>query len=175
MKKQILITGTGGQGIKTIGDILAKAAARQGLYPADYSIYTPQARGGDIVSSLVISDRPLTYPLVETADVALILSDPLPAELLFPVINGREYPKLSPRTIVVYEDRPGNLPRICKKEREIKGLVTEPFSNLVVLGALQKLVPQIKSDCLWEIIKENFKKTSLEETKRQYEQGQNLI
>ncbi|OGF26350.1 hypothetical protein A2303_04110 [Candidatus Falkowbacteria bacterium RIFOXYB2_FULL_47_14] len=174
MKKQILITGTGGQGIKTIGDILAKAAAKQGLYPADYSIYTPQARGGDIVASIVISDRPLIYPLVEIADVTLILSDPLPAELLFPVINGREYSKLGPRTIVAYETRPSNLPCVSR-EREIKGLVTEPFSNLVVLGAIQKLVPQIKSDCLWEIIKENFKKTSPEETKRQYEQGQNLI
>ena len=74
MKVEILLVGEGGQGVQTLGDILAKAAYNDGYWPYSKCGYTPAARGGEVIASVIIADETQIYPLVEKADYIFILS-----------------------------------------------------------------------------------------------------
>jgi 2-oxoglutarate ferredoxin oxidoreductase subunit gamma len=74
MKLEILIIGEGGQGIQTMSDILAEAAYNDGYWPYSKCSYTPAARGGEIIASVIIAGEPQIYPLVEKADYVFVLS-----------------------------------------------------------------------------------------------------
>jgi len=75
MRKDIRISGFGGQGVGLAGFILGKAASLyQGLEAAMTQAYGPEARGGASSSDIVIADRPIDYPFVEEADILVALS-----------------------------------------------------------------------------------------------------
>ncbi|MBI4837535.1 MAG: 2-oxoacid:acceptor oxidoreductase family protein [Candidatus Portnoybacteria bacterium] len=74
MKTEILIIGEGGQGIQTLGDILAEAAHNDGYWPYSKCDYTPAPRGGEVIASVIIAGEAQIYPLVEKADYVFVLS-----------------------------------------------------------------------------------------------------
>lgn len=62
MRDEIRIAGFGGQGVITIGILLAKAAGGHGtLEVAQTQSYGPEARGGACKTDVVISDAPIDY------------------------------------------------------------------------------------------------------------------
>lgn len=166
MKKEILIVGTGGQGIKTIGKLIACAVAQSGLFVSFYPVYTPRARGGEIVSSIVISNKPITHPLVQKADIMLVLSMTIPKQLVLP--------KLHPDTKIFFEKEPENISEKNKHQQKIKGLIQDPFSNVVILGFIQKLIPEIPEKLILEEI-QKFSPNNLKLNKANFILGQNLI
>jgi len=72
---RVKISGFGGQGIILSAFILGKAAS---IYDQQHSsmtqAYGPEARGGACSSQVVISSDNVEYPLVDTADVLLAMS-----------------------------------------------------------------------------------------------------
>jgi 2-oxoglutarate ferredoxin oxidoreductase subunit gamma len=75
MRKDIRISGFGGQGVGLAGFILGKAASLyQGLEAVMTQAYGPEARGGASSSDIVIADRPIDYPFVQQADILVALS-----------------------------------------------------------------------------------------------------
>lgn len=55
----IAMTGSGGEGIVSIGDFLVSACAREGLYALALKNFGPQIRGGESSSIVHISDKPV--------------------------------------------------------------------------------------------------------------------
>ncbi len=74
MELQILILGEGGQGVQLLGDILANAASENHPGTSSKCNYTPAARGGEVIASVVIADKKQIYPLVEEADYIFVMS-----------------------------------------------------------------------------------------------------
>lgn len=75
MRKEIRITGFGGQGVALAGNILGKAAALYaGLEAVMTQAYGPEARGGASSANLVIADEPIDYPFVQAPDILIALS-----------------------------------------------------------------------------------------------------
>lgn len=75
MRKEIRITGFGGQGVVLTGYILGKALALyDGLEAVMTQAYGPEARGGASSANLVISDREIAYPFVQHPDILVALS-----------------------------------------------------------------------------------------------------
>lgn len=75
MKKEIILSGSGGQGLILAGIILAQAA---GIYDG-YEIvqtqsYGPEARGGASRSEVIISDEKIDYPKILKSDILLALT-----------------------------------------------------------------------------------------------------
>ena len=72
---RVKISGFGGQGIILSAFILGKAAS---IYDQQHSsmtqAYGPEARGGACSSQVVISSDNVEYPLVDTADVLIAMS-----------------------------------------------------------------------------------------------------
>jgi 2-oxoglutarate ferredoxin oxidoreductase subunit gamma len=74
-RREIRITGYGGQGVIKTGYIFGKAAA---IYDELNSTMTqsfgPEARGSACASALVISDEDIAYPYLRATDVLIALS-----------------------------------------------------------------------------------------------------
>ena len=75
MRREVILSGTGGQGLILAGAILAEAAGVfEGKEVVQTQSYGIQARGGASQSTVIISDRPIKFPEVLTPDVLLCLS-----------------------------------------------------------------------------------------------------
>jgi 2-oxoglutarate ferredoxin oxidoreductase subunit gamma len=84
------IAGFGGQGVVTLGTILAVAAGvHENLEVAQSQSYGPEARGGACRSDVVISDEPIDYTKPLALDVFVALS-PAAAEKYWPEVGGEE-------------------------------------------------------------------------------------
>lgn len=72
--KQIMFTGSGGQGMILAGIILAKAGLRDGVHATQTQSYGPEARGGASRAEVIIDEEPIDYPKVTQADVVLAMT-----------------------------------------------------------------------------------------------------
>ncbi|MFH0857534.1 MAG: 2-oxoacid:acceptor oxidoreductase family protein [Candidatus Magasanikbacteria bacterium] len=75
MKYNILLAGDGGQGIQTIGDILAKAMIQNGHNVTLIPNYGLEQRGGVSLVFIKVSDEEIVYPKFSFADILLVLSE----------------------------------------------------------------------------------------------------
>ena len=74
-KKEIIITGFGGQGIIMAGRILGKSAAlgdrKESVFTQSYG---PESRGGACSAQVIISDKTIYYPYVRRPDILICMS-----------------------------------------------------------------------------------------------------
>ncbi|MCK4917690.1 MAG: 2-oxoacid:acceptor oxidoreductase family protein [Candidatus Omnitrophica bacterium] len=76
MSKQILVSGFGGQGILSLGKILAKAAIVEDKNATWFPSYGAEVRGGTAHCFVKISKEPIASPFVEYPDIGIILNQP---------------------------------------------------------------------------------------------------
>ncbi len=75
MRKEIRLSGFGGQGIVLAGYILGKALTiYDGLEAVMTQAYGPEARGGASSANILVSDEPIDYPIVQRPDILVALS-----------------------------------------------------------------------------------------------------
>ena len=89
MKKDIILSGVGGQGILSIATVIGKVALKEGLYMKQAEVHGMSQRGGDVQSNLRISDQPIASDLIPSGKCDLIIS-------LEPMEGLRYLPYLSP-------------------------------------------------------------------------------
>jgi len=82
----IIICGQAGQGIQTVGYVLAKAVLRSGCYVFAWQDFQSRIRGGESSFRLVISDKPLTS-LPEKYDI-LVSMDKSNTPIYTPLIKS---------------------------------------------------------------------------------------
>lgn len=75
MRREIRISGFGGQGVVLAGYVLGKAFSLYAdLEAVMTQSYGPEARGGASSANIVVSDRQIAYPFVEQPDILVALS-----------------------------------------------------------------------------------------------------
>lgn len=74
MKEEIIIAGFGGQGVLSMGKILAYAALMDNLEVTWMPSYGPEQRGGTANVTVILSDKPISSPVLDTFDTAVILN-----------------------------------------------------------------------------------------------------
>jgi len=74
LQEEIIIAGFGGQGVLSMGKILAYSGMMQGYNVSWMPAYGPEQRGGTANVTVVISDRPVSSPIVQEYDTAIILN-----------------------------------------------------------------------------------------------------
>lgn len=88
MKKDIILSGVGGQGILSIATVIGQAALKSGLYMKQAEVHGMSQRGGDVQSNLRISDQPIASDLIPTGKCDIILSlEPMEALRYLPYLN----------------------------------------------------------------------------------------
>lgn len=147
MKKEILIIGSGGQGIKTMGEIIGLAAHQSGLEAACHSLYTPAMRGGSCISSVVYANHPIDFPMVQKADMIFVLND---------AISSETTEHMGPGTNIFYLDRPRNLPAGPAWEVHLQTPELRPFDNMVFLGVISRFLNEVPGSYFLSIIKQKM-------------------
>ncbi|HZK01596.1 MAG TPA: 2-oxoacid:acceptor oxidoreductase family protein [Anaerovoracaceae bacterium] len=152
MRLNVRFAGAGGQGVILSSVLLAKAyGLGENFNIAHTQSYGPEARGGACKAELVISDKDIDYMKVDDVDV-------------FIAYNQKGYDKyctnLEERSIVLVN---GTLVKTINKEYyQLPGTaIAEEMSrpqavNMIMLGALTKLLPKLHYDKVIDVIKEGF-------------------
>ena len=147
MKKDIILSGVGGQGIVSIAALIGTAALNLGLNLKQSEVHGMSQRGGAVLSNLRISDKEIHSDLIPEGKADLIISvEPLEAlrhlDMLAP--DGWLITNTSPyNNISNYPDIEDVLAEIKKVPNHIaidadqiaKDLNARRSSNVVVLGA----------------------------------------
>ena len=74
MKEEIIIAGFGGQGVLSMGKILAYAGLIHGKEVSWMPAYGPEQRGGTANVTVIISDDKISSPILNKFDTAIILN-----------------------------------------------------------------------------------------------------
>ena len=74
MKEEIIIAGFGGQGVLSMGKILAYSGIMQDQEVTWMPSYGPEMRGGTANVSVILSDKKISSPILSKFDSAIILN-----------------------------------------------------------------------------------------------------
>ena len=147
MKSDIILAGVGGQGILSIATILGSAALEADLYLKQAEVHGMSQRGGDVMSCLRLSSKPIASDLIPKGKPDIIIS-------LEPMEALRYLPFLAPQGWIVTSTVPFvNIPNYPEYEALMADLqardnvvafdmdavakesATLRSSNMVLLGA----------------------------------------
>ena len=76
MKQEVIISGFGGQGVLSMGKILAYSGLREGKEVTWMPAYGPEQRGGTANVTVIVSDERISSPILSKYDVAIVLNQP---------------------------------------------------------------------------------------------------
>ncbi len=147
MKKEIIISGFGGQGVLSMGKILAYSGLMEDKEVTWMPAYGPEQRGGTANVTVIVSDERISSPILSKYDVAIVLNQPSLDKFLPKVKSGGiliydGFGILNPPTrddITVY--------RIDAMDKAAEMKNAKVF-NMIVLGGLLKVCPVVSTDGL---------------------------
>ena len=76
MKKEIIISGFGGQGVLSMGKILAYSGLMEDKEVTWMPAYGPEQRGGTANVTVIVSDDRISSPVLSKFDIAIVLNQP---------------------------------------------------------------------------------------------------
>jgi 2-oxoglutarate ferredoxin oxidoreductase subunit gamma len=76
MEHSVVFAGFGGQGLLFAGQVLARAAIRDGLEVFWIPSYGPEMRGGTASCTVIIADAPIGSPVVDRFEAAVLMNLP---------------------------------------------------------------------------------------------------
>ncbi len=145
MKQEIIIAGFGGQGVLSMGKILAYSGLMEGKEVSWMPSYGPEQRGGTANVTVILSDDPISSPILNEYDIAIILNQPSLDKFESKVKAGG---------ILIYDSYGihGNIKRkdiyvyridAMDAATEMKN---EKVFNMLILGGLLKVDPMVQLD-----------------------------
>ena len=89
MKKDIILSGVGGQGILSIATVIGEAATAAGLFLKQAEVHGMSQRGGDVQSNLRLSTEKIYSDLIPAGSADLIISmEPMEALRYLPYLSA---------------------------------------------------------------------------------------
>ena len=147
MKTEIIIAGFGGQGVLSMGKILAYSGLLENKEVTWMPAYGPEQRGGTANVTVIVSDERISSPILSKYDVAIVLNQPSLDKFM---------PMLKPGGILIYDGFGIVNPpqrddiRIYRVDAMDKAaeMKNAKVFNMIVLGALLKVCPIVSTDGL---------------------------
>lgn len=140
MKNEILISGFGGQGVLSMGKILAYAALMEGKEVSWMPAYGPEQRGGTANVTVIVSDDAISSPILSTYDTAVLLNQPSLSKFENSIKPGGTL-IYDPSAICEPPTRKDiSIYQIPATSTAIELKNTKGF-NMIVLGGLMKALP----------------------------------
>jgi 2-oxoglutarate ferredoxin oxidoreductase subunit gamma len=158
MLQEMIFAGFGGQGVLSMGTLLAYAAMKEGKEVSWMPSYGPEMRGGTANCMVNISDEPISSPIVSEYDVAVVLNQPSLKKfeprvkkegiLIWESTHIKEPPFRQDITVIP-------LPAVEKATNDLKNV---KVMNMLLLGALVKLTHTVKKESLMIALKDTLPK-----------------
>ena len=129
MKRDIILSGVGGQGILSIANVIGLAAIEADLFIKQAEVHGMSQRGGDVQSNLRISDCEIASDLIPMGQCDMILS-------VEPMESLRYLPMLAPEGWLITNNKPFvNIPDYPDMKDVLKEI--ESIPNHIAINADQ--------------------------------------
>ncbi len=155
MKEEIIIAGFGGQGVLSMGKILAYSGLMEDKEVTWMPAYGPEQRGGTANVTVIVSDERISSPILSSYDVAIILNQPS--------LEKFEN-KVKPGGILMY-DGYGIANPPTRKDIEVYRIDAMDAAaemgnakafNMIVLGGLLKLKQMVSIDSVVKALRKTL-------------------
>lgn len=170
---EIILAGSGGQGLGLSCQIFAKAAMLEtNCFAAHNQSFGGQARGGASQSSLILSCQEIIYPMVTCADLLLALTQKAYMEY---------EPQVSETGIIVYDSsKVTDLNNRVKEygfpfEEEALKLGNSKGITLMAIGAANELLRIVSPEFFDQVFESHFTGKVLDLNKAVFQRGRALV
>ena len=157
MKHEIIIAGFGGQGVLSMGKILAYSGLMENKEVTWMPAYGPEQRGGTANVTVIVSDERISSPILSKYDCAIILNQPSLAKF---------EDKVKPGGILIYDGygiinpptrKDIKVYRIDAMDEANERNMAKTF-NMIVLGGLLKLMPVVSTESVVKALRKTLPK-----------------
>ena len=147
MKAEKIIAGFGGQGVLSMGKILAYSGLMEDKEVTWMPAYGPEQRGGTANVTVIVSEERISSPILSQYDVAIVLNQPS---------LDKFESKVKPGGILIYDGfgiinpptrKDINVYRIDAMDKAAE-LKNSKVFNMIVLGGLLKVCPIVSTNGL---------------------------
>lgn len=150
---EIIFAGFGGQGVLSMGRLIAYAGMIEGKEVSWMPSYGPEMRGGTANCIVIVSDSRISSPIVTKFDTAILLNQPS--------IDKFEN-SVKPGGLLIYEQSTAVKPPartdidiICISGiEEANKLEVKQVANMFMVGAFLEKRPILKNETILEALKE---------------------
>ena len=155
MKKEIIISGFGGQGVLSMGKILAYSGLMEDKEVTWMPAYGPEQRGGTANVTVIVSDERISSPILSKYDIAIVLNQPSLEKF---------EPKVKPGGILIYDGfgiinpptrKDITVYRIDAMDKAAEMKNGKVF-NMIVLGGLLKVAPVVSTKGVEKALKKTL-------------------
>ena len=155
MTNEIIIAGFGGQGVLSMGKILAYSGLMEDKEVTWMPAYGPEQRGGTANVTVIVSDEPVSSPILSSYDVVIVLNQPS---------LDKFEPKVKKGGALIYDGNGINNPptrkdirvyRIDAMDAAAERNMIKVF-NMIVLGGLLKVNPMVSIESVLKALKKTL-------------------
>ena len=152
---KLFLAGSGGQGILLMGQMITYAAMLEDKASTYFPSYGPEMRGGTANCTVVVSDKPVSCPLIYEADALVVMN--LPSLIKFE-------PMVKPGGVILINtsiiDQPATREDITVKNIPVNKIAlelgNEKVANMVMLGALVRATGVVSESAIEQVMKKTF-------------------
>jgi 2-oxoglutarate ferredoxin oxidoreductase subunit gamma len=150
---EIIIAGFGGQGVLSMGQIIAHAAMEEGKEVSWMPSYGPEMRGGTAYCIVIVSSSRISSPIVSKFDSAIILNQPSLDKFV---------DNVKPGGLILYETSSVITPSTrtdieslgVDAQEEARKLNKKQIANMIMLGAFLERRPIVSHKNVIKALKE---------------------
>ena len=155
MKFTLIISGSGGQGVMSIGMSLAGSAVEGGLHATFMPLYGPEQRGGTANVTVILSDKPISSPVLDEYDCVVALNQQS-LDKFEPKVKKGGTLLYDPYGIHRAPTRPDiNAVAVPAMEATFEMGNSKTF-NMIVLGGLLKLRPVVSIESVIKALRKTL-------------------
>lgn len=155
MKKEIIIAGFGGQGVLSMGKILAYSGLMEDKEVTWMPAYGPEQRGGTANVTVILSDEKISSPILNKYDIAIVLNQQS---------LDKFESKVKPGGILIYDNygihrQPErtdiNVYNVNAMDASFQMKNAKSY-NMIILGALLKVCPVVTLESVLKGLKKTL-------------------
>ncbi len=155
MTEEIIIAGFGGQGVLSMGKILAYSGIMQDEEVSWMPSYGPEMRGGTANVTVILSDERISSPYLKVYDTAIILNQQSMDKFEESVKPGGVL-IYDPNGIMIHPTRTDIDIYQVEGNRLATEMGNKKVFNMIVLGGFLKIKPIVKLDNVIEGLKKSL-------------------
>ena len=155
MTQEIVIAGFGGQGVLSMGKILAYSALMENKEVSWMPSYGPEQRGGTANVTVIVSDKRISSPVLNQFDTAIVLNQPS---------LDKFESKVKPGGILIYDGygihKPPTRTDIQVYRLDARDIASQAdmkkVFNMIILGGYLKLCPIVSIESVMNGLKKTL-------------------
>ena len=152
---KMFFAGSGGQGVLLMGQIITYAAMLEGKEATFLPSYGPEMRGGTANCTVVVSDKPVSSPLIYEADIAVVMNRPS-MDKFEPMVKAGGFMFYNESIIDRKPERADIKSVAVDLAARCAALGNDKVANMVMLGEVVRGTGVVQGDTVFKVFEKVF-------------------